>query len=341
VGLQAQVPNTPYLGLWTRLEGFRVEELVRLVVSRRAVRATLMRGTLHLVTARDYKALRPLFQPMLLRVMRGGYRRQLAGANLTRIAEAGRALLEGEPRTGAEVAALLQKRWPGRDARALSYVVQCGVPLVQVTPRGIWERTGPPAWLTAEAWLGRDWGTPARLERLIERYLDAFGPATLSDMRAWSGLPAIREIVERVRPRLVVFRDESGRELFDRPRAPRPHPDTSAPPRFLPFYDNALLAHADRGRIVPAGRGQWGFQNQGLLVGTVLLDGFLNGGWRIAIERERAVLTVEPFARLATRDEDALVGEAEGLVAFAAAEATSRDVRIVRPRGIAVSSGRR
>jgi hypothetical protein len=341
VGLQAQVPNSPYLGLWTRLEGFRAEDLVRLVVSRRAVRATLMRGTLHLVTARDYKALRPLFQPMLFRMMRGGYRRDLAGANLTRIAEAGRALLESEPRSQAQVAALLKKRWPGRAARALGNVVQYEVPLVQVTPRGIWGRTGPPAWLTAEAWLGRAWGKPATVDRLIERYLDAFGPATLADMRAWSGLSAIGEVVERLRPRLAVFRDESGRELFDRPRAPRPDSDTPAPPRFLPFYDNTLLAHAERSRIVLPARGQWGFHNEGLLVGSVLLDGFLNGGWRIAIERERAVLTVEPFVPLAKRGEDALVEEGERLVAFAALGAVKRDVRIVRPRGIAVSSVRR
>jgi hypothetical protein len=160
-------------------------------------------------------------------------------------------------------------------------------------------------------------------------------------MRAWSGLSAIREVVERLRPRLLVFRDESGRELFDRPRAPRPDPETPAPPRFLPFYDNALLSHADRSRIVPSTRGQWGFQNEGLLVGTVLLDGFLNGRWRIAIERERAVLRVEPFVRLAKRDERALADEAERLVAFAVPEAGSRSVQIVRPRGIAVSSVRR
>jgi hypothetical protein len=332
VGLQAQIPDGPYLGLWSRLAGFRAAELARLIERRRALRAVVMRGTLHLVTARDYLAIRPLVQPVLERALNGAFRRPLAGTSTARIAAAGRALLQDEPRTGAEVAALLKKRWPDRDARALGYAVQYLVPLVQVPPRGIWGATGRPAWLAAEAFLGRAPGRAIAAARLVERYLDAFGPASVADMRAWSGLIGLREVVERLRPCLRVFRDESGRELFDRPRAPRPPADTPAPPRFLPCYDNVLLGHEDRSRVVPEGRGVLGFRGEGRLLGTVLLDGFAGGRWRIANERGRAVLTVETFARASGRDRAALEEEGVRLLGFAASEAARREVRVVSLR---------
>jgi hypothetical protein len=332
VGLQAQIPNSPYLGLWTRIEGFRTDELVRLITERRVLRAVVMRGTLHLVTARDYLMIRPLVQPLLERILKNGFGRHLAGTSPARIAAAGEALLRDEPRTGAEVAAILKKRWPDRDARALGYAVQYLVPLVQVPPRGIWGETGRPAWLTAVAWLGRASRPAMKPDVLVERYLAAFGPASVADMRAWSGFPGLREVVERLRPRLRVFRGENGQELFDRPESPRPDPDSPAPPRFLPCYDNALLAHADRTRILPEAHGVWGFQTEGLLVGTVLLDGFVRARWRIEVERGRAVLDVQPCARLFGRDRAALAEEGDRLLAFACADASHRDVRVRAPR---------
>jgi hypothetical protein len=334
VGLQAQIPNSPYLGLWTRVEGFRPQELVELITERRALRAVVMRGTLHLVTARDYLALRPLLQPLLERVLRGGFGRPLAGTSPSRIAAAGASLLREQPRTGAEVAALLKKRWPDRDARALGYAVQYLVPLVQVPPRGIWGTTARPAWLTAEAWLGRSLRRPMRPERLVERYLDAFGPASVADVRAWSGVAGLREAVERLGKRLRVLRSEDGQELFDRPGAPLPDPDFPAAPRFLPLYDNALLSHADRSRILPEGRGRGvpGFETEGLLVGTVLLDGFVGARWRIELASARAVLSVAPYARLSARDRHAVTEEGARLLAFAAPDASTRDVRVLAPR---------
>jgi hypothetical protein len=291
-----------------------------------------MRGTLHLVSARDYLAIRPLVQPLLERVLNGAFRRPLAGASTAGIAKAGRALLQDQPRTGAEVAALLKKRWPDRDARALGYAVQYLVPLVQVPPRGIWGAGGRPAWLAVEAYLGRGPGRPIAAARLVERYLDAFGPASVADVRAWSGLTGLREVVERLRSRLRVFRDAGGRELFDRPEAPRPPAETPAPPRFLPLYDNALLGHAERSRIVPDGRGVPSFQGEGRLLGAVLLDGFVAGRWKIATERGRAVLTVDMASRVSGRDRTALEEEGGRLVAFAASDTAARDVRVLAPR---------
>ena len=316
VGLQAQIPNAPYIGLWTRLDGFDPGELSRMITARRAVRGTLLRATLHVVTARDYLALRPLLQPVMERCLNGGFGRHLAGLDTGVIVSAGRALLEKQPRGGAELGTRLHERWADRDARALGYAVQYLAPLVQTPPRGVWGANGPPTWATAEDWLGRPLKPGLSADKLVLRYLAAFGPATVADMRVWSGLPGLREVAERLRRRLRTFRDERGEELFDLPGAPRPDPETPAPPRFLPCYDNVALAHADRSRIV--GDGARLFTSDGLLRGTVLVDGFIGGRWQIVRERKAAVLTVEPFARLRRADRAALDDEGRRLCAFVA-----------------------
>jgi Winged helix DNA-binding domain len=330
VGMQAQIPNSPYIGLWTRLDGFRPDELARMIIARRAVRGALLRTTLHLVTARDYLALRPLLQPAMERCLHGNFRRPLAGLDPRAVADAGHALLEEQPRSGAELGALLHERWPDHDARALGYAVQYLSPLVQMPPRGVWGKTGPTTWTTAEAWLRRRLKATVSPDKLVLRYLAAFGPATVADMRVWSGLAGLREVAERLRRRLRTFRDERGAELFDVPGAPRPAPDTPAPPRFLPFYDNVALSHADRARIVPEGHGARVFTTEGLFVGTVLLDGFVGGRWKIASGRGKTTLSIEPFARLRRSDRAALEAEGARLVAFAAPDARGREVRIAR-----------
>jgi len=329
--MQAQIPNSPYIGLWTRLAVFHTDDLARLLTKRRVVRVTLMRGTIHLVTARDCLALRPLVQPVLERGLKGSFGRQLAGMDTRAIAAAGRALLEEQPRTGAALGGLLQKRWPDRDARSLAYAVQYLEALVQVPPRGVWGASAPATWTTVESWLDHRLASKPSPDRMLLRYLAAFGPATVADMRAWSGLPGLREVAERLRPQLRTFQNDHGLELFDLPRAPRPHPDTPAPPRFLPFYENALLSYADRSRFIPPGRGGHGFTSEGLLVGTVLIDGFVGARWRVSRDRGRALLRIEPFARLRKQDRDALAGEGERLLAFAADDVQARDVRFGPP----------
>jgi hypothetical protein len=328
VGMQAQIPNSPYIGLWTRLDGFRPEELSRMVTERRAVRGALMRATLHLVTARDYLNLRPLVQPVMERCLNGAFGRHLAGLNKRTIATAGRALLEKQPHNGAELGALLHERWSDRDARALGYAVQYLSPLLQMPPRGVWGTSGPTTWTTAEAWLGRPLATDPSPDKLVMRYLAAFGPATVADIRVWSGVPGLREVVERLRRRLRTFRNERDDELFDLPGAPRPDPATEVPPRFLPYYDNAVLGHADRSRVIGDGRGAQLYPSEGLLVGTVLLDGFIEGRWRITRPRGKVTLIVEPFARLRRTDRGALAEEGARLVAFAAESGERTSVEI-------------
>jgi hypothetical protein len=334
VGLQAQVPLGPYVGLWTRLEAFRPDELGRLIEARRAVRMPLQRATLHLVTARDCLAVRPLLQPVLERNFRvaSPFGRRLAGTNLRPLLAAGRALLEERPHTSAELRARLGPRWPGRDAEALAVAIQLLVPVVQVPPRGVWGKSGRPSWTTAEAWLGGPLPAPPTPDALVLRYLAAFGPASARDVQSWSGLQGAGEVIARLRPRLRAFRDERGGELFDLPRAPRPHPDTPAPLRFLPEFDNVFLSHADRARI--AGDEARRAFSATAAPGTspFLLDGFVAGSWRLEREKASATLVVKPLRRLPPGDADAVTGEGARLLAFLAADAGSRDVRLVRAR---------
>jgi hypothetical protein len=329
VGLQAQAPNAPYVGLWTRLEGFRASELAGALTGRDAVRTWLMRGTVHLVTAADCLALRPLFESMGERLFTSSpFSRNVAGIEWWGLWGAVWALLEAPPPAPAELSRLLGERWPDHDRLSLAYAISYLVPCVQVPPRGVWGTTGPAVVTTVEAWLRRPLAVGGSVSDLVARYLAAFGPATVADVRTWSGLTAVREIVDELRPRLRTFRDDDGRELFDLPDAPRPSPDTPAPPRFLPEYDNLLLSHADRARVIEDDRRPPLPPGNGGVIGTVLMDGFWRGTWAIRREGGRAVMAVEPFATLTAADRAALADEGSRLVAFAAPDADAHEVRI-------------
>lgn len=282
VGMQAQVPTDPYLGLWTRLDGFEPAEVEELLLARRVARSPLMRTTLHLATARDCVALRALVQPVMERTQRSTFGRRLAGADVDALVTTGRALLAEKPRTLAELRKLLGDAWSGYDPAAVGYSVSYLVPLVQVPPRGLWSRSGLPTWTTTEAWLGTDAAGQASLEELVTRYLRAFGPATVQDIHAWCGLTGLKAVVDGIRSQFLVFKDERGRELIDLPEAPRPDPGTHAPVRFLPEYDNVFLSHADRSRIVANTTRTWAARTGA--VRTLLVDGFMAGSWKLTTD---------------------------------------------------------
>ena len=330
VGLQAQAASPPYFALWSRLVAFEPALLARMLEDREVVRIALMRSTIHLVTARDCLRLRPLMDPVIERSLRGNYARSLGEIDREAVTAAGRALVEERPRTFLELGRLLAERWPGREPSALANAVRAWVPLVQVPPHGVWGRSGPAAHTSMESWLGSGMAGKSALDDVVVRYLAAFGPASVRDAQIWSGLTRLRDVLDRLRPRLRTFRDEHGTEVFDLPDAPRPDPATPVPPRFLPEYDNVLLSHADRTRIV-ADEHRRRIMHNGFGRGSVLVNGFVRCTWRIRRARGTATLVIEPLARLSRTDASTVQGEGVRLLAFAAADARKRDVRIEIP----------
>jgi DNA glycosylase AlkZ-like len=288
VGLQAQEPADPYVALWNRIAGFDPAELADAVAGGDAVRLALQRSTIHLVTAADCAALRPVLQPALERLARSTFGTRLAGVDQDALAEAARQLVAERPRTFGELGRLLAERWPERDETALAQTARALVPMVQLPPRGVWGRGGRAVHGLAAARLDRPLGTDAAPDRLVLRYLAAFGPATVADVQNWSGLSRLAEVVDRLRPSLRTDRAEDGRELVDLPDAPRVEADLPAPVRFLPQYDNVLLGHADRGRIVPAGAAA--LFDADYHWSPALVDGMLRASWRL--DRKAGVLHV-------------------------------------------------
>ena len=327
VGLQAQAPFPPYYGLWSRLGGFRPGDLSELLLTRKVVRIGLMRGTIHLVSADDCLGLRPVMQEALERGLRGNFGRQLTGVDRAELARAGRALVEDRPMTFSELGAALSPRWPGHPRNALAQGVRALVPLVQVPPRGVWGESGQAAHTSAESWLGRPLGSSASPEPVMLRYLAAFGPATVADAQAWSGLTGLREVVARLEPQLRTFRDAQGRELFDLPGAPRPDPDTPAPVRLVAEFDNLVLSHGDRSRVISEPDRQRLYTKNGIFPGTVLIDGFVAGMWRLTRARGATVLTIEMFGPSGGPDRDAVAAEGERLLEFAAPGSPDAELR--------------
>jgi hypothetical protein len=326
-GLQAQTTKTWYHGLWSRLAGFRPEELSDLLSRREVVRMVLMRSTIHLVSAGDALALRPLLQVVSERGMRTNFGKALGGVRQAELIKAGRALLDEQPMTFGELGKRLAERWPDSDPASLAQAVRAWVPLVQIPPRGLWGGSGAARHATVETWLGRPVDETAALDDLVVRYLQAFGPASVKDAQIWSGLTRLAEVFERLRPRLMTFEDDAGRELFDLPAAPRPPADTEAPPRFLYDFDNLLLSHHDRSRVVTeAGRAAVRSVN-GQLPKVFLVDGFTTGTWAVT----NGVLTLTPFRKLTKKEVTALTEESGALFDFVAPEAVTRDVAVRTP----------
>ncbi|HEV8563887.1 MAG TPA: winged helix DNA-binding domain-containing protein [Actinomycetota bacterium] len=331
VGMQAQIPLNPYLGLFSRLEGFRPGALTQLLIDRAVVRTVVMRGTIHLVSADDCLMLRPLMQPVLDQELarHPQYGPTLLGLDLEPILEFGRDVLSERPMNGKELRSAMAKRFPKRDAAACAYACRCLLPLVQVPPRGVWRRSGEVRTTTAEAWIGRSLANKPSIDDVVLRYLAAFGPASTADVASWSRLTGMREVLDRLNRKLRRFNDENGRELWDVPDAPRPHADTPAPTRFLPEYDNVVLSHADRSRFSSEKHRDRPFATDKPIHGSVLVDGFLCGTWRIEKDRERgaAVLTVDHMERLTKRASASIAAEGRRMLRFNVPDATDHEVR--------------
>jgi hypothetical protein len=329
-GLQAQLARPPFIGLWSRLEGFSREGLTPLLERREVVRATMMRGTLHLMSARDYVRLRAAMQPMLSEGMRSILRGRTDPFDIDELVAEARRYFEEEPRTFEELRDHLLALHPGGDERAMGYAVRMHLPLVQVPTNTAWGYPGSADFAAAEAWLGEPIRKDDSTHALVLRYLAAFGPATSADAQAWSGRKGLKGVFEELRPKLCTFMDEQGRQLFDLPDAPRPPEDTPAPARFIPEYDNLVLSHADRTRIVAdEHRPRIATPNLRILP-TFLVDGFVAGTWKIERKRASATLSIEPFGALSKGAREELAREGEALVRFVEEEAGAFEVRFVK-----------
>ncbi|WP_405582736.1 winged helix DNA-binding domain-containing protein [Streptomyces sp. NBC_01092] len=339
-GMQAQEPQEPFVGLWSRLRAFEPRQLDDALTGRTVVRTHLMRRTVHLVAADDALAWRARHDAMLRQRVLATYRRELSGVEVDEVEAAGRAVMaDGQPRTMAALVQAIEDRWPGTPRRVLGeLLVAALVPMVQLPPRGLWQAKAGVRNLPLATWLGREIaplcadGTDPTGRRLVRRYLAAFGPASTADLRAWCGLAGLPAAVKAVREELVAFRDERGRELLDLPDAPRPDGDTPAPVRFLPAFDNAILGYRDRSRIIDDA-------HLGLSVAgqrAVLVDGRVAATWTV----RDGQLDITPLRPLSTPERDEIHTEAQALTAFLAEDidhvrVTAGDVGA----GAAASSG--
>jgi hypothetical protein len=324
VGLQSQAPDPPYVGLWTRLRGFDPQTLGSLLTERRVVRLALLRGTIHLVTAEDALTLHALLAPLFAAQLRTStqHGKHLAPLDDLELAAAARAALADEPLSPADLGAALALRWPDVPPASLAHGARGLLPLVQVPPRGLWGARGPGTstrWTTAESWLGRDAPVledpaerAAALGSLVLRYLAAFGPATVADVQRWSGLTGLGRVVASIRPLLVVSTGPDGREHLDVADGPRPAAEEPVPARFLPAWDNLLLAHARKERIITEERRRAMFTANGIVHPSILVDGAVVGRWSVRTAPGTATLEVHLLdARLSAAQHPET--EAEGL----------------------------
>lgn len=328
VAMQAQAPFPPYFGLWSRLRRFDPHALGALLESRQAVRISLLRDTVHLVTSEDALFLRPLLDGMIEHHLTAGsvYAKRLGGLDTRAVAALGRSLVETEPRTMSELRTLLTERWPDHDGEAMAMVVRNLVPLVQIPPRGVWGKSGLARCTSLESWTSGNLEPDPSIDTMILRYLAAYGPATVMDAQAWCGLTRLASTFKRLRPQLVTFRDEQGRELFDLSNAPRPDEKTPAPPRFIPEYDNLLLSHADRTRIMNDTHRQAMWSRNGIVPGSLLVDGFAAGTWKIRRNKEEATLWIRLHTSISSTDRAEVEEEGWQLLAFASPGEARRSI---------------
>jgi hypothetical protein len=331
-GVQAQEARPPFVGLWTRLAGFRADDLHTLLHKRVVVRGTFLRGTLHLLSAKDYAAFRTAIQPVLTDGMRVlGARGK--GLVLEDVLAASAELFAKRPRDFNELRDLLRERFPDVNERALGFATRMHLPLVMVPTEDRWGFPSVASFTPAGEWLGEPLSADDTPDELVRRYLAAFGPATAADVQTWSGLKGIKPVLNGLRSELVTLRDEQGRELFDLPDAPRPDGDVPAPARFLPEFDNLVLSHADRTRVISDDhRGHVVTKNLRVRA-SVFHDGFACGIWDVERKRTGVTLRVTPFGTLSASAVAELTEEAESLLSFLEPDAAGTGVKFLAPLG--------
>lgn len=327
LGIQAQLPRPPFAGLWSRLDGFTGRGLVQALTTKAVVRATAMRGTIHLMTARDFVAFRACLQPSLDASVQSILKDRARGMDAARVLAAARSFLES-PHNFEEVRDHLVSRFPAGDERAMGYTARLGVPLVQVpSDEARWGFPAQADFVSAEAWLGKPMAPCRSVDAIVTRYLAAYGPSTVKDAQAWLGMGGLDDVFARLGATLVTFEGQAGRTWFDLPDAPRPGPDAPAPVRFVPEWDGVVVTRADERVVARADRPKV-FLPGLRVAAVVLVDGFAAGTWKIAATVKKATLTVEPFRKWAAPVRRQVEAEGEALLRFSEPSVPSYDVTV-------------
>lgn len=328
-GMQSQIPNPPYIGLWTRLVKFQKAELTALLISREVVRAPWIRSTLHLVSAPDHQLFQSVIQPALARGLRSFFGARARDLDIPRLVEIAIPFLEAETPAIGALRDELQRHFPQHDKQAMAYAVRSYLPLLQVPPSGTWGVGTRATYTTAANWLGEP--KPSNLAALFRRYLAAFGPASIMDFQTWCGMTRLKAALAPVLKTLVSYKGEDGAQLFDLPDLPLLPEDAPAPIRFLPEYDNILIAHKSRARILPEQHRKKVLVSAGRILGSVLIDGFVGAIWKARRDKDAAVMTITLFETVEAETRDAI--EAEGMRLLRIIDGDASDYSVeVKPR---------
>lgn len=327
-GLQAQQSNDPYIGLWSRLENFRHEDLTALIVEKTLLRATTMRGTLHLHTVPDLVGFRALVQGFLSAQWQSNFLKRFGEEDRAAVRKAGLRLLDKGPTTAGALGKALKEKFPTAEPLSLSALLALHETLIQVPPTRLWRNGGAPLLQRIERYLPDAPKPKLTRTDLVRRYLAAYGPASINDMQIWCRLTKLSVEFKQIEKELAVFEDENGRTLYDLPDAPRPHEDTPAPVRFLPLYDNVYLGYDDRRRMLSPATAHLINMFQAFKP-AVLIDGQVNAGWTITTKKGAAMLEIETYRKLMKREQRDLEAEGTAFAKFLEPEAKSWTVTFV------------
>jgi hypothetical protein len=326
LGLQAQLPRPPFTGLWSRLDGFTRADLAAAVHKRTVVRATSMRGTIHLMTSADFLKFRDCLQPSLDAGMRAILKERADALDVRALLAVARAYFE-QPHTFEDARDHLVSKFPRGDERAMGYTVRMALPLVQVPSTDTWVYPAKADFISAATWLGKPVATTAGLGPMVLRYLAAYGPATAKDAQAWTGLAGLEEAFASLGDTLMTVPGPNRKPLFDLPDAPRPDGDTPAPVRFLPEWDSVIVTRADERIVAKADRPRVFLP--GLRVAAlVLVDGMAAASWKVSATARQATLQVDTFRTWPAAIRREVMAEGEALLRFVEPQAKAFDVKV-------------
>lgn len=331
VGLQAQVPYPPYIGLWTRLAQFERDALSKLIKERQVVRAPMMRFTMHDITATDYLRFRKTLEPALVRSFKAFNGKRVEGIEFDHLIAATIDFIKDEPKSTGEQKAMLQALDPETDEYAKVNGVRTYLPIVMVPPGGLWGSGSQGGYTTAESWLGQPIDQTEYITELWQRYLAAYGPASIMDFQFWTGLVRLQKPLKQQAEALglLQYQHSNGRILYDLPDAEIVEREAPAPVRFMPDYDNLIIGHKDRTHIIADEDYNKVFLSAARVSATILIDGFVAGTWKIESKKGHATLNISPFRNINADDQRALLEEGERLVRFVADQAEEVVVNIL------------